>query len=285
MPREGGAEQRDPGAGVALDEVTLDARERGADRGAHRDALLLGAALALQDWMAALALVSLLYGGILAWRQRDLKTLVAYSSVSHLGFCTLGIFALNHAGIAGSIIQQINHGISTGALFLIVGFIYERRHTRLIADFGGISAKMPIFATIFMIITFSSIGLPGTNGFVGEFLILMGAFESGLRWYAVLGTTGVILAAVYMLWMFQRVMMGKITKPENEELEDLNAREIAVMVPLLVFVFWIGVYPNTFFDKMNPSLENLIKQVKGKQQIAMMVEAPTPSVAKVTVNE
>jgi NADH-quinone oxidoreductase subunit M len=197
----------------------------------------------------------------------------------------LGIFAMNLQGLAGGMIQMINHGISTGALFLIVGFIYERRHTRLIADFGGLSAKMPIFATIFLIITFSSVGLPGTNGFVGEFLILMGAFESNLRWYAVFATTGVILAAVYMLWMFQRVMMGKITNPENEKLEDLSAREIVVMAPLLVFVFWIGFYPNTFLDKMNPSLENLLKHVKGKQQIAMMIETPAPEVVKVTVNE
>jgi NADH-quinone oxidoreductase subunit M len=129
------------------------------------------------------------------------------------------------------------------------------------------------------------VGLPGTNGFVGEFLILMGAFEGGLRWYAVFATTGVILAAVYMLWMFQRVMMGKVTNPENEKLEDLSTREIVVMAPLLVFVFWIGFYPNTFLDKMNPSLENLIKQVKGKQQIAMMVETPAASVAKVTIKE
>jgi len=217
--------------------------------------------------------------------QEDVKRLVAYSSVSHLGFVMLGIFAMNLQGLAGGMLQMINHGISTGALFLIVGFIYERRHTRLIADFGGLSKTMPVFATMFLIITFSSIGLPGTNGFVGEFLILMGAFESGLRWYAVFATTGVILAAVYMLWMFQRVMMGKITNPENEKVEDLSAREVAVMAPLLVFVFWIGFYPNTFLEKMNPSLENLIQQVKAKQEIALMVEAPTPSVAKITVNE
>jgi len=234
---------------------------------------------------ATLAVVGIIYGALVAMVQEDVKRLVAYSSVSHLGFVMLGIFAMNLQGLAGGMIQMINHGISTGALFLIVGFIYERRHTRLIADFGGISAKMPIFATIFLIITFSSIGLPGTNGFVGEFLILMGAFESNLRWFAVFATTGVILAAVYMLWMFQRVMMGKITNPENEKLEDLSAREIAVMAPLLVFVFWIGFYPNTFFDKMNPSLENLISQVKAKQQIAMMVETPAPTVAKVTVKE
>ena len=234
---------------------------------------------------ATLAVIGIIYGALVAMVQEDVKRLVAYSSVSHLGFVMLGIFAMNLQGLAGGMIQMINHGISTGALFLIVGFLYERRHTRLIADFGGISAKMPIFATIFLIITFSSVGLPGTNGFVGEFLILMGAFESNLRWFAVFATTGVILAAVYMLWMFQRVMMGKITNPENEELEDLSAREIVVMAPLLVFVFWIGFYPNTFFDKMNPSLENLIKQVKDKQQIAMMVETQAPTVAKFTINE
>lgn len=234
---------------------------------------------------AVLAVVGIIYGALVAMMQDDVKKLVAYSSVSHLGFVMLGIFAMNLQGLSGGMIQMINHGISTGALFLIVGFIYERRHTRLIADFGGLSKKMPIFATIFLIITFSSIGLPGTNGFVGEFLILMGAFESELRWYAVFATTGVILAAVYMLWMFQRVMFGKITNPENEKLEDLSPREIAVMMPLLLFVFWIGFYPNTFFDKMNPSLENLIEQVKGKQQIAMMIEDPAQSVVRITVNE
>jgi len=243
------------------------------------------AAMKFTPFLATLAVIGIIYGALVAMMQDDVKKLVAYSSVSHLGFVMLGIFAMNLQGLSGGMLQMINHGISTGALFLIVGFIYERRHTRLIADFGGISKKMPIFATIFMIITFSSVGLPGTNGFVGEFLILVGAFESNLRWFAVLGTTGVILAAVYMLWMFQRVMMGKITNPKNEELQDLSAREIVVMLPLLVFVFWIGFYPNTFFDKMNPSLENLIQQVKGKQQIALMVEAQPQAVAKAAVNE
>ena len=187
----------------------------------------------------------------------------------------LGIFALNLQGMAGGMIQMVNHGISTGALFLIVGFIYERRHTREISEFGGLAKKMPIFATIFLIVTFSSIGLPGTNGFVGEFLALVGAFESDLRWYAVFATTGVILAAVYMLWMYQRVMFGKLDNPKNADLKDLSAREIVVMLPLLLFIFWIGVYPNTFFDKMNPALENLISHVNGKQQVAMVqYEAP-----------
>ncbi|PLX97950.1 MAG: NADH-quinone oxidoreductase subunit M [Desulfuromonas sp.] len=228
---------------------------------------------ALQQCMpvlATLCVIGIIYGSLVAMVQSDVKKLVAYSSVAHLGFVMLGVFALNIQGMAGGLIQMINHGISTGALFLIVGFIYERRHTREISEFGGLAKKMPIFATIFLIITFSSIGLPGTNGFVGEFLALMGAFESELRWYAVFATTGVILAAVYMLWMYQRVMFGKITNPKNEELKDLSLREIVLMVPLLIFVFWIGIYPNTFFSKMNPSLENLLQQVKGNQQVAMV---------------
>jgi len=243
------------------------------------------AAMDFTPLFAVLAVIGIIYGALVAMMQEDVKRLVAYSSVSHLGFVMLGVFAMNLQGLSGGMLQMINHGISTGALFLIVGFLYERRHTRLIADFGGIAKQMPVFATIFMIITFSSVGLPGTNGFVGEFLILLGAFESELRWYAIVGTSGVILGAVYMLWMFQRVMFGKLTNPANAELKDLSAREVVVMLPLLLFVFWIGFYPNTFFDKMNPSLEHLIQQVKGKQQIAMMVEAPPQAVAKITVNE
>jgi NADH-quinone oxidoreductase subunit M len=191
--------------------------------------------------------------------------------VAHLGFVMLGVFALNMQGMAGGMIQMINHGISTGALFLIVGFIYERRHTRQISEFGGLAKQMPVFATIFMIITFSSIGLPGTNGFVGEFLALMGAFESELRWYAVFATTGVIFAAVYMLWMFQRVMFGELKNPKNAELKDLSGREVVLMLPLLLFVFWIGVYPNTFFEKMNPAIEQLIHQVKDRQLSALQI--------------
>ena len=236
-------------------------------------------------FLAFLAVVGIIYGSLVAMMQDDVKKLVAYSSVAHLGFVMLGIFAMNLQGLSGGMLQMINHGISTGALFLIVGFIYERRHTRLIVDFGGLSKVMPVFATIFLIVTFSSVGLPGTNGFVGEFLILVGAFESGLRVFTVFATTGVILAAVYMLWMFQRVMMGKITNPKNENLKDLSAREVVIMLPLLLFIFWIGFYPNTFLEKMNPSLDNLIQQVKGKQQIAMMVEDVEQSTTRVAVND
>jgi NADH-quinone oxidoreductase subunit M len=235
---------------------------------------------ALQTFMPALAtlcVIGIVYGSLVAMMQDDVKKLVAYSSVAHLGFVMLGIFALNMQGMAGGMLQMINHGISTGALFLIVGFIYERRHTREISEFGGLAKQMPVFATIFMIVTFSSIGLPGTNGFVGEFLALMGAFESELRWYAVAATSGVIFAAVYMLWMFQRVMFGEIKNPKNAELKDLSTREVALMLPLLLFVFWIGVYPNTFFEKMNPALEQLIDQVKGKQQVAIVQQVnPLP---------
>jgi len=221
-------------------------------------------------FLAFLCVVGIIYGSLVAMMQEDVKKLVAYSSVAHLGFVMLGVFAMNLQGLAGGMIQMINHGISTGALFLIVGFIYERRHTRLITEFGGLATKMPIFATIFMIITFSSVGLPGTNGFVGEFLALMGAFESGLRWYAVFATTGVILAAVYMLWMYQRVMFGKVTNPANENLKDLSLREIVIMLPLLLFVFWIGVYPNTFFDKMNPAMEQALEQMGHKVAVVEM---------------
>ncbi|MCK4623559.1 MAG: NADH-quinone oxidoreductase subunit M [Desulfuromonadales bacterium] len=229
-------------------------------------------------YLAGLSVIGIVYGSLVAMMQEDVKKLVAYSSVAHLGFVMLGVFAMNQQGMAGGIIQMVNHGISTGALFLIVGFIYERRHTRLISEFGGLAHKMPIFATIFLIVTFSSVGLPGTNGFVGEFLALVGAFESNLRWFAVVATSGVVFAAVYMLWMYQRVMLGKVTNPANENLKDLSLREITVMLPLLLFVFWIGVYPNTFLDKMNPAIEQLLNQMNNKQ--VAVVEVYQPVVAK-----
>jgi len=224
--------------------------------------------------LATLSVIGIIYGSLVAMMQEDVKKLVAYSSVAHLGVVMIGVFAMNMQGMAGGMIQMINHGISTGALFLIVGFIYERRHTRLITEFGGLAHKMPIFATIFLIITLSSIGLPATNGFVGEFLALVGAFESGLRWYAVVATSGVILAAVYMLWMYQRVMFGTVTNAANENLKDLSAREIVVMMPLLVFVFWIGVYPNTFFDKMNPAIEQLLSQMNNNKVAVVEIQQP-----------
>jgi len=175
---------------------------------------------------------------------------------------------MNLQGIEGGILQMVNHGISTGALFLIVGIIYERRHTRLIEEFGGLSKVLPLFAVCFMIVTLSSIGLPGMNGFVGEFLILLGSFQA-TRVLTVIAATGVILAAVYMLWMFQRVMFGKVTNEKNRHLPDMNARELAYMLPLLVLIFWIGVYPQTFLRKMDASVSAFVTRIEAKRQAAL----------------
>lgn len=188
------------------------------------------ASVYFMELMAILAIIGIIYGAFMCLVQKDLKRLIAYSSVSHLGFVMLGVFALNMQGLSGGLIQMINHGLSTGALFLLVGMIYERRHTRLIAEFGGLAKPLPMFATLFMIVTLSSIGLPGLNGFIGEFLIMVGAFRAKW-WFGVLAATGVILAAWYMLWMYQRVMFGKVTKEENLNLKDLVPREIWLLVP------------------------------------------------------
>jgi NADH-quinone oxidoreductase subunit M len=236
------------------------------------------AAFDLLPLVSILAIIGIIYGALVSMMQPDLKRLVAFSSVSHLGYVMLGMFAFNMQGIQGSIYQMLNHGISTGSLFLIVGMIYERRHTRLIADFGGLSKVMPIYAVFFMIVTLSSIGLPGTNGFVGEFLILLGAFRSNVV-YGVLAATGVIFGAAYMLWMFQRVMFGKITRPENEKLKDLNAREIGILVPMVIVIFLMGIYPKLFFSKMDASVEKFIKDFKGR--VEMKADLPSPKVAEV----
>ncbi len=213
--------------------------------------------------IVTLAVIGIIYGALVAMVQPDLKKLVAYSSVSHLGFVVLGLFSQNGTAIQGSVLQMVNHGLSTGALFLLVGMIYERRHSRMIVDFGGLAKKMPIFATIFLIVTLSSIGLPGLNGFVGEFMILLGSYVGGAfsKWYVVLATTGVILAAVYMLWMFQRVMFGT-PNDINASLPDLKPREIAVLLPILLFIFWIGVGPNTFLKPMETSVKEIEAKVK-----------------------
>jgi NADH-quinone oxidoreductase subunit M len=228
--------------------------------------LFPNAAFDLMPLVSVLAIIGIIYGALVSMMQPDLKRLVAFSSVSHLGYVMLGMFAFNMQGIQGSIYQMLNHGISTGSLFLIVGMIYERRHTRLIADFGGLSKVMPIYAVFFMIVTLSSIGLPGTNGFVGELLILLGAFQSNIV-YGVLAATGVVLGAAYMLWMFQRVMFGKITRPENEKLKDLNAREITILVPMVILIFLMGIYPKLFFSKMDASVEKFIKDFKGRVEV------------------
>jgi len=208
-----------------------------------------------------LAIIGIIYGALVSMMQKDLKRLIAFSSVSHLGFVMLGLFTFTMPGVQGGIIQMINHGLSTGALFLIVGMIYERRHTRMIADFGGLSTPMPIFAAIFMIVALSSIGLPGLNGFVGEFLILLGTFKTSIV-YSTLAATGVIFAACYMLWMFQRVMFGQVTHEENRHLKDLSWREITIFAPLLLFIVWIGVYPNTFLEKTRATTENFLAMME-----------------------
>jgi NADH-quinone oxidoreductase subunit M len=200
--------------------------------------------------------------------QPDLKKLVAYSSVSHLGFVVLGIFALTNESMQGGVIQMVNHGLSTGALFLLVGMIYDRRHTKLISDFGGLARVMPVFASLFMIVMLSSVGLPGLNGFVGEFLILLGSFRSeflGSHWFAIIASTGVVLAAVYLLWSYQRVFMGKITKEENEKLADLSVREICVLVPIVLFIIWIGFFPRTFLEKSALASEQVVRIVHDAQ--------------------
>jgi NADH-quinone oxidoreductase subunit M len=228
------------------------------------------ATLAFVPLISILALIGITYGAMVAMVQKDVKSLVAYSSVAHLGFVMLGIFALTDQALTGAIMQMINHGITTGALFLLVGMIYERRHTRLISDFGGIAHVMPVFATFFLIITLASIGLPGTNGFVGEFLILLGTFKSNIT-YAVIGTAGIVLAAVYMLWMVQRIFYGELDKFENKSLLDLGPREKIITLPLLIMVFWIGLYPRTFIDKIEPSVRQLLSQVRDRDHHTQLV--------------
>ncbi len=220
--------------------------------------------------LIALSVIGVIYGALVAWVQPDMKKLVAYSSVSHLGFCVLGIFAMNQTAIEGSILQMVNHGLSTGALFLLVGVIYERRHTRMLADFGGLARTMPIYATFFVIAVLSSVGLPGLNGFVGEFLILAGSFQTHPT-AAVIAATGVILAAIYLLWLVQKVFFGPITNEENRTVREIAWNEIAAMVPLVVLMVWIGVHPQTFLRPMQPSVKQLLAVVKDRSSGGMMV--------------
>jgi len=225
------------------------------------------AAVAWTPAIMVLSVVAIIYGAYMAFAQTDFKKLIAYSSVSHMGFVTLGIFALNLQGMEGGILQMLNHGVSTGALFLAVGVIYERTHTRQIADYGGIAARVPVYATFLLIITLSSIGLPGTNGFIGEFTILLGAFLH-YKPAAVIASLGIIMGAGYMLWLYQRVALGKITNPHNERLADMNAREVAAALPLVALVFIIGLYPNAAFGVMHVSVANLIQHMNDKMQSA-----------------
>jgi NADH-quinone oxidoreductase subunit M len=192
--------------------------------------------------------------------QSDIKKLVAYSSVSHMGFIMLGLCALNLQGVQGAIYQMLNHGLSTGALFLLVGMIYERRHTRMIADFGGLWQQLPLFSSILLVVTFSSIGLPGLNGFVGEFLILLGSFRVAPLWTGV-ATSGVILGAIYMLWMFRRVIFGPLNNPENQKLQDLNSRELIILAPILILIVLMGVYPQPILNRLQPTVELTLKKI------------------------
>jgi NADH-quinone oxidoreductase subunit M len=231
------------------------------------------ASVRLAPWIAVLAVIGIIYGAMVSYAQKDVKKLVAYSSVSHLGFVMLGLFAINLQGIEGGILQMINHGISTGALFLLVGIIYERRHTRDMDAFGGLWKVLPVYAVLTLIVVLSSMGLPGLNGFVGEFTILLGAFGSKVLnspWFAVLAAIGVILAAVYLLNMFQKLFLGEVDKEENRKLLDMNAREIVTLVPLLVLIFWIGLYPSPFFNLMEATVTKLVESI----EVAAMAGLP-----------
>ena len=231
------------------------------------------AALAAAPYMIALAVIGIIYGAVVAMMQTDIKKLVAYSSVSHLGFVMLGLFAFNMQGIQGAIYQMLNHGLSTGALFLLVGMIYERRHTRLIEAFGGLWKQLPIFSALLMVIMFSSIGLPGLNGFVGEFLILLGAFAAAPRWTTA-AATGVILGAIYMLWMYRRVIFGPLVDPANERLKDLGAREQIILAPILALVLIMGIYPQPFLQRMKPAVELSLKRIAAPPSVPMAANDP-----------
>ena len=216
--------------------------------------------------LLVLTVIGIIYGALVAMMQKDMKKLVAYSSVSHLGFCMMGVFVATPVALEGGILQMINHGISTGALFLIVGVIYERRHTRMIADFGGLSAIMPVYATVFLIMTLSSIGMPTLNGFIGEFMVLQGVFaDSTYRLWAVWAAVGIVLGAAYMLWLYQRVMFGELEHQENRNLPDLNWREIATFVPLIILAFWIGLYPKVFLDYLHEPVNQIVERVRPNQ--------------------
>lgn len=222
------------------------------------------AAVQLAPWMAVLAVIGIIYGALVAFAQKDVKKLVAYSSVSHMGFVMLGIFAFTPQALSGSVLQMVNHGISTGGLFLIVGMLYERRHTRLLADFGGLWKVVPILSALTLIVVLSSAGLPGTNGFIGEFTILLGSFGSSILkspWFGGLAALGVILAAVYLLTMFEKVFLGPISAEENLNLKDMSIREVLTLLPLIILIFWIGLYPAFFYSLINPTVEKLASTV------------------------
>lgn len=249
--------------------------------------LFSDAAMKAAPLMQLLAVIGIVYGACLALAQSDLKKLVAYSSISHLGYVMLGLFAMTPEAIEGAILQMVNHGVSTGALFLLVGMIYERRHTREIADFGGLAYRIPVLSVAFMIITLSSVALPGTNGFVGEFLILLGSFKSAWAFFSinhetfrlilmVFATSGVILGAYYMLWMVQRVFFGPLKNEKNKDLKDLSLREMIVLVPFIIAVFWIGLYPKPYLDKMHTTVDHYIAKYQPEILQQELVEEVEP---------
>jgi NADH-quinone oxidoreductase subunit M len=233
--------------------------------------------------IVVLSLIGIIYGALVSLVQKDMKKLVAYSSVSHLGFVMLGMFALNPMGIKGSVIQMINHGISTGALFLLVGIIYERRHTRLIADYGGLAKQMPMYAALFLIAALSSMGLPALNGFIGEFMILLGAANSvafGTIAYAVIAAVGIVLGAAYLLWLYQRVFWGPLDNPANANIPDVNRRELGLMLALIALMVWIGIYPKPLFDFMDRPVDYIVQKVDPNyfaKQPVTYPDAPVPA--------
>jgi NADH-quinone oxidoreductase subunit M len=231
--------------------------------------------------LSVLALIGIIYGGAMALVQKDIKSLVAYSSISHMGLVMLAIFALNVEGTQGAIYQMLNHGLSTGALFLAVGILYERSHTRQIADFGGVARQMPVFSGFFLLAVLSSIGLPGLNGFVGEITSLFGIFAAN-KTYAILAVSTVILSAAYLLWMFERVMHGPIRNEKIRSFKDMNAREIGYFIPIIILMFWMGIQPSTFMRKMDASIASYLQLIKSKQRVFVQrpPDRPIPGVLK-----
>lgn len=235
--------------------------------------LFPNAAIFFAPYISVLAVIGIIYGALVAMVQKDMKKLVAYSSVSHLGFVVLGIFAMTQEAMQGAVIQMINHGLSTGALFFLVGVIYDRTHTREISDYGGIARVVPFYSASLLIASLSSIGLPGLNGFVGEFLILLGSFKSGVLnswWFTVFAASGVIFAAVYLLWMYQRIVFGEVKNPKMNHLTDMNGREKFIFAAMMVFIVWIGVYPSTFLKVSDKSTAKVIQQVTVPQQVTLI---------------
>jgi NADH-quinone oxidoreductase subunit M len=239
------------------------------------------------QFVATLSIIGIVYAALVTLVQKDMKKLIAYSSVSHLGFCMLGMFALNSWGLEGSVLQMLNHGLSTGGLFLIVGMIYERRHTKEIAQFGGLAHVMPVYAALTLIVFLASMGLPLLNGFIGEFMILQGAFAANRVW-AYWAVSGVVLGAAYLLWLYQRVFWGQVTNEENKHLSDLNLREVVTLAPLIALCFWIGVYPKPVLAFLHVPLEKIASTVQAGSSATVRTAggtAPVHATGTSTVGE